>query len=408
MRFEQGANLPRVKVSNQCAILRIIYHRGPIRRSEIAKLLGLTLPTITTSVNGMIAGGIVRETGPAEPGGGCLGRRAQLVDIVPESRFFLGAEIKGGERTVCLLDYRGSVLAWRRDEADCRDYEDNIALTCGMIGQLLRESGLSMEAAAGMGVCLPGLINSESGVLELWQSRGWRGRDVRSDMAQCTGYRGPVSVGNDACARAYGAQLLSRDTVGRADTFAYMYISDGIACPFVLNRPDSFGYVVGAGELGHMVMEPDGLPCSCGNRGCLEAYSSDRAVRAACAEAIAAGRAEGLRALCRSGEPAMEQIVRAQAEGDRDVSAIAARAVRTLGVATANMSNFVCPKLVLIEGKLFQNGENREVFMEAVRRCMNGVICAGTQFEFVEPDCLGGARGAAAMAICRDLETYIT
>lgn len=408
MWFEQGANLPRVKVSNQCAILRIIYHRGPIRRSEIAKSLGLTLPTITTNVNSMIAGGIVRETGPAEPDGGYVGRRAQLVDIVPESRFFIGAEITGRERSVCLLDFRGEMLSSRRDEADCRDYEDNITLTCGMIGQLLREARLGMDEIAGMGVCLPGLVNSERGVLELRPSYGWRGRDVRSDMAQCTGYRGPVSVGNNACARAFGAQLLQRETVGKAETFAYMFISDGIACPFVLNRSGSFGSVVGAGEVGHMVMEPNGLPCSCGNHGCLEAYSSDRAVRAACVSAMNEGRAAGLRALCPSGEPDMAQIIRAQAQGDADVNEIALRAVHTLGVAVANVSNFACPSLVLIEGKLFRNEENRAALLEAIRHSICSVIRSDTQFVFVEPDTLSGARGAAAMAICKDLETYIS
>ena len=60
MPFEQGANLPRVKVSNQSAILRTIYHNGPIKRAEIAQRLGLTLPTITTNVNTMIAAGSVR------------------------------------------------------------------------------------------------------------------------------------------------------------------------------------------------------------------------------------------------------------------------------------------------------------------------------------------------------------
>lgn len=408
MWLEQGANLPRVKVSNQCAILRIIYNRGPIRRSEIAKSLGLTLPTITTNVNNMIAAGIVRETGPAEPGGGYVGRRAQLVDIVPESRYFLGAEIKGMERTVCLLDYRGSLLAGRRDAADCRSYEDNITLTCGMIGQLLCEAKLSMDEIAGLGVCMPGLVNSERGILELRPSYGWRGRDVRSDMAQCTGYRGPISVGNNACARAFGAQLLQRDTVGKAETFAYMFVSEGIACPFVLNRSGSFGSVVGAGEVGHMVMEPDGAPCSCGNRGCLEAYSSDRAVRAACAEALAGGRAGLLRSLCRDGEPDMEQIIRAQTEGDRDVSEITARAVKTLGVAAANVSNFACPSLVMIEGELFRCEENRALFLDTVRRNICSVIRQDTQFVFVEPDRLSGAVGAAAMAICKDLETYIT
>lgn len=403
MRFEQGANLPRVKVSNQCAILRIIYNRGPIRRSEIAKSLGLTMPTITSNVNGMIAAGIVRETGPAEQGGGYVGRRAQLVDIVPESRYFIGAEIKDRERAVCLLNFRGELVYSYTDETPCSDYEDSITLTCEMIGRLMGEAGLGVESAAGMGVCLPGLVDSERGLLEVSRSCGWRDRDVRSDMAQCAGYRGPLSVCGSAHARAFGARLLQRELVGKAETFAYLLISDGIACPFLLNTPGSFGPVVGAGEIGHMVMEPEGAKCSCGNRGCLEAYSSDRAVREACAGALAGGRAAGLRAMFVRGEPTMEQIIRAQAGGDPDVAETVARAVRTLGAAVANVCKLICPSLMMIEGELFRNEENRAALMEAIGRNMCGVIRSETRFEFVEPDCMSGARGAAAMAICREL-----
>ncbi len=76
MQFEQGANPSRVKAANQAAILKTIYHCAPIKRSEIAQRLGLTLPTITTNINSMMARGIVRETGSAQQEGQMIGRKA--------------------------------------------------------------------------------------------------------------------------------------------------------------------------------------------------------------------------------------------------------------------------------------------------------------------------------------------
>lgn len=67
MQFGQGVNPARVKAANQAAILKTIYHRGPIKRAEIAESLGLTLPTITTNIHSMMARGIVREAGPCNP-----------------------------------------------------------------------------------------------------------------------------------------------------------------------------------------------------------------------------------------------------------------------------------------------------------------------------------------------------
>ena len=67
MQFEQGNNLPRVKVTNQSSILQMVYHCGPITRADIAKRLDLTLPTITTNINTMITAGLVRELDSPEP-----------------------------------------------------------------------------------------------------------------------------------------------------------------------------------------------------------------------------------------------------------------------------------------------------------------------------------------------------
>ncbi len=407
MQFEQGANPSRVKAGNQAAILKTIYLCGPIKRSEVARRLGLTLPTITTNINSMMARGIVRETGSERSITHFAGRKAHLVDIVPESRHFAGVEIQGMRRTVCLLDYRGKVLYQKEHTGEEREYGKNIALTCGMVDRALSACGLRPEEIAGIGVCLPGLVDTQQGVLEVRPSYSWTHKNIRADMASRMNYPGPIYVENNACARAYGAQLFRREDLGDAQTFAYLFLNQGIACPLVLNTAIDFGSVVGAGEVGHMVMVPNGEPCSCGNRGCLEAYASDTAVLRSCAQAIERGEAPILRRLRGEGPLSMEQVLAAQEAGEEAVAQIVGQAVHILGVAVANINNFACPSLMLIEGRLFSRPENWEHLLEVVRLNLCGVIRRGTRFLFVEPDPFSGAAGAAAMAICKDLETYI-
>lgn len=79
MQFLKGSNLPRVKSSNQSAILRMIYYYGPIRRAEIAEKLELTLPTVTTNINKMMEEGLVRQVGTARMTGTANGRRAGIL-----------------------------------------------------------------------------------------------------------------------------------------------------------------------------------------------------------------------------------------------------------------------------------------------------------------------------------------
>lgn len=407
MRFAQGNNLPKVKASNQSSILQMIYHCGPIKRAEIAQQLELTLPTITTNVNNMIAAGLVREADTPAQAAGYPGRRARPVDIVPDSQHFIGIEMQGFRRVICILDFRGQMYYRCKDETPCRDFDENIRLSCGMIQQALQASGLSLSDIAGIGFCAPGLINSVEGILDVWPAYGWRSRNIRDSLAALTGYTGPIHVENNACVRAYGARLSQRQRLNNVPNFAYLFVAQGIACPLFLNTPNAFGSVVGAGEVGHMVMELNGRPCGCGNRGCLEAYSSNTAILAQCQEVLDWGGAPVLRQICPEGaEASINLLLEAQAAGDPDVCKIIDGAVTRIGVALANLINFACPRIMFIDGELFQAEQNRQQLMGVTHRNLCNVIRTDTEFFFVEPDEYSGARGAAALAICKNLEAY--
>lgn len=406
MQFEQGNNLPRVKVTNQASILRMVYHCGPITRADISSRLNLTLPTITTNINNMISMGLVQELDSSEPLDHRHGRRSRLLDIVPGARRFIGVEMKGTDSAVCLTDYRGQVLGSRCAPAPSRDYEENLDMTCALVRQLLEDCRLTFDGVDGLGFSVPGLVDTHTGVLKVRPSFNWYDKNVLRDVRRRLSFQRPITVENNACARAYGASLFQRELLNNVPTFAYLFIHAGIACPLILNSASAFGSIVGAGEVGHMVMEPNGPQCTCGNHGCLEAISSNRAVVARCMDALARGGAPILRSLCPKGEePSMACILQAQQAGDTDVCVIVERAVYTLGVAIANIDNFTCPHTMLIEGELFRSPDNRRLLLDAANRNICKVTRIDTNFVFVEPDPFSGARGAAAVAIFHDLQS---
>lgn len=403
--MEFGSGRQPVRRGSQAAILRTIYHFGPVKRSQIAEYLGLTMPTITTNINEMIARGIVRETGLTAPRSSS-GRRARPVDIVPEARHFIGVELQGSRWAVCLLDFRGKALFAESGNSPHQGYDENMHLVCRVIRRALSACGLALEQIAGIGICTPGLVNRVEGILEMRAGLNWSDKNLRHDITALTGYTGPISVENNACARAYGVQVFQRELLTEGRSFAYLFISDGIACPLVPVTDDFVGSVVGMGELGHTVMDPEGPLCRCGNRGCLEAYSSDWAVMSRCTQALKKGKATVLRALCGEQPPTMDEILQAQAEGDSDVQRIIREAIYMLGLAAANINKFAGPSLMNIDGKLFQNESNRSVLSEVVRNNLCGFIRSSTELVFVEPDRLSGAKGVAALSIYRDLEAY--
>lgn len=405
MQMEQGNNLPRVKVTNQSAIFRMIYYFGPIKRADIAKRLGLTLPTITTNVNNMIAEGIVKETcihGPDHMG---YGRKARLLEIVPDARHFIGIEITGVRRSISIVDYSGHEVYSYYDTDICVDYDRNMEKTCEIVSRCLEQCQLTWKDIFGICIGLPGVVDKQEGILKVHPRNQWNDKNIRADFKRLTGYEGIVNIENNACVRARGVQLYQREFLGDVQSFAYLFVDTGIACPLIVNRTHYSGSVVGAGEVGHMVMERNGLKCTCGNRGCLEAYSSDHAVISRCKEAMEQGKAERLRKICHNGAaPELSQILQAQREGDQDVFAIAENAIHTLAVAAANIINFTSPDSLLVDCKLLKDEDNRRLFQDVAKKNLCNKTYRGTEFVFVEPSNTSGAKGAAAVAIYENLE----
>ncbi len=408
MQVAKGHNLSRVKVTNQSAIRETIYHLGPISRLEISERLGLTLPTITTNVASLITKGLVKEVDYLVSPAKTLGRRTSLIDIVEDSKYFLGVEMRGSLRRACITDYRGNVLKALKDDTFYADYDECIQATGAMIKRLIRNSKLPKDKIALLGICTPGLVDTDEGVLTMHPGYKWENKPVAADIARCTGYTGEVVVENNARARAYGAHLFCQDYLKKAKNFAYLYVSAGLACPLFTNSISFHGNISGSGEVGHMVMDPDGPKCSCGNNGCLEAYSSERAVIEACTEAIAQGRAPILTDLCADKTaPTIYEILKAQAAGDAAAQAIMEDAVRHLGLAIANIDNFVRPDSILIECNYFEHLPNRELLLSVIHKNLYTATPADVKFSFITPDPFSGAKGAAAVAICKDLETYV-
>ena len=399
MQLSQGNNLSKIKISNQSAIHRTLYHYGPITRSEIASRLGLTLPTITTNVNTMIADGIVREVGTPENSCYSTGRKANLIDIVPDSLHFLGVELRGSLRRLCITDYRGNTVYSDRDEVEHHDYDMAIQSAARLVNTAFQKSGYDADSIAGIGVGVPGIVDNHSNILHIHPRYAWENKYISKDLCRLTGYRGPISVENNSCARAFSAKLLSRELLNSVPSFAYLFISTGIACPLVINFNHDYDNPVGGGEVGHMVMDSNGPVCSCGNRGCLEAFSGDRAIIKSCTEEIDAGRAPVLAKLCDGAAPTMSQILKAGADGDSDVNRILHLAIDTLGIATVNVYNFVRPHLMLIEGILFTDLNLRARFLDIAYKNLYKTTRHNARFVFVDPDDFSGARGACAVAI---------
>jgi len=188
-------------------------------------------------------------------------------DFIP---LWLGIDIGGTKVALALGDEQGALLAQRRHPTRTTGHpERDLAELADEARALCAEAGVSLSAVRGVGVCVPGPLDPESGdLLNPPNLPGWTRVPVRRLLADRLGL--PVYVENDANAAALAEW---RFGAGRGfQHVVYLTMSTGVGAGLVLAGRLYTGKHGAAGEVGHAPVAWDGEPCACGARGCLEAY----------------------------------------------------------------------------------------------------------------------------------------
>jgi glucokinase len=202
--------------------------------------------------------------------------------------------------------------------------------------------------AVSAGIGIPGLLDIEEGIVRKSANLpGWSGYPVRREIEKRLGTR--VFMDNDGKVAALGEKWRG---AGRAvDNLAMITLGTGIGGAIVLNGKIFHGMNGMAGEFGHVTIEPDGVPCGCGNHGCAERYASATAVVRMAREAIASGEAPSLAALAGSDAAFTAQsIYQLAAQGDAAAQNIFTRVGRALGLLLAGMVNVLNLEMFVIGG----------------------------------------------------------
>jgi glucokinase len=255
------------------------------------------------------------------------------------------------------------------------------------------------DDVAAIGVGLAGLIEARSGVLLSAPNLSWRGLGVSEGLGARFGL--PVTVDNDATAAAWGESRLgaSRGT----DHSLFVGVGTGIGGGIVSGGDLVRGAHGLAGEIGHIIVEPDGPVCGCGNRGCWEQVASGLAIARAGARAVAEEPGSTIARLA-GGDPHLatgELVTRAAREGDAAAVAIVTAVAGRLGEGIAGLVNVLDPEVVVVGGGV---GEAWDLLMGPLRESYLGAVEGAD----VRPDVsivpaqLGndaGAIGAALLAL---------
>jgi len=254
---------------------------GGLSRVELAQIVGLSPQTISNISRRLLDQSLIVEAGKEGSG---PGKPRTILRLNPAGMYALGVHLDPAVTTFVVLDLVGAVVRHSRIKTPGgNDPSAVITTIAAELAQLVTDSGVDRSRIAGLGVAAPGPIDLDNGtVVDPPLLPGWDRVELRDALARATGYS--VLVDKDVTSAAV-AETWAGGPSG-AGSFVFMYMGTGIGCGIVLNDEVVRGTSGNAGEIGHIVVDPDGPLCDCGQRGCVKSSCIPQVL---VAEAEAAG-----------------------------------------------------------------------------------------------------------------------
>lgn len=258
---------------------------------------------------------------------------------------------------------------------------------------------LDKERIIGVGMGTPGTVNEKDGTVQGAFNLNWKeSQNVKADLEAGLGF--PVAVDNDANAAALGEQW--RGAGNNQPEVVFVTLGTGVGGGLVNEGKMIHGAKGAAGEVGHMIVEPGGYQCTCGNYGCLEQYASATGVvHLAHDYADAYAGDSKLKAMVSNGEEITSKIVFDLAkEGDYLANEVVDKVAFYLGLATANIANLLNPSAIVVGGGVSAAGD---FLLTRVQKNFNDFAFKMTrhvtELKLAELGNDAGAYGAASLAL---------
>jgi len=397
-----GSNIYNVKTHNLHAILMCFLYDKYLSRSQIAKKTNLSSTTITNLIAELLEQGIVSEIDANQSNNGerTVGRPRTALKLNHDARCAIGVHIGIGKYRVALVNLYAEVKSYRIESFSLENEPDNVLNKIQQtIMDMIESNHFNHQQILGIGIGASGLVNFETGVNVLAPNLGWKSIPIKSWFQETTNY--PVVVDNNVRTMAVGEAFFGKGV--NVDSLAFIYGRVGVGAGFVFSGKVHRGISTGAGEIGHMIMIPQGgKECRCGQSGCLETLVTEPIIIQA-AQEIVASEPNGLLAKHMHDQVSLkpiQNIFAAAREGDQATMEMIKDRAHYLGIALANLVNILNPELFILGG-IFSEG--KDLFLPEIEKTIQQKAFAGMGYSVrIETTSFGweaGVIGASALAL---------
>lgn len=263
---KQGINNVMVRVANRKNIKKLLYDKEALTKQEIASMLNMSLPTINLIIQQLKEENLIIEQ-PSDISSG--GRKPQLICFNYDARVSVGVEISQNHNRLVLINMRNQLIDSLRVR---QSFENTIDYWKGvneLVKNILDENHIQEDQVLGVGIAMPGIVKHQENLVEFAPTLNLKNFNYKN-LNEI--FEIPLKVENEANAAGF-AEVWNKDIV---DNAVYISITKGVGGAVIIDNKVFFGKTNRSGEFGHMTLIPDGAVCSCGKKGCFEAYCSTR------------------------------------------------------------------------------------------------------------------------------------
>lgn len=373
---------------NRRIVLNLIRTHQPISRADLARHSGLQRSTVS-----VIAEQLIRERWITEGANGhtARGRRPTFLHLNKERVGIIGINVRPVTTTLALADLDANFLA--QDSLPTpQQPKQFLAELVPRVRKLIdARPELTCE---GIGVSLPGRVDVATQKLVFAPNLGWRDFDLKTPLEKATQL--PVELENAANSCALSEICFGRRAEGLRN-LVIVTVSEGIGCGLILNHQLVQGSTGTAGEFGHAALVPDGLECSCGNRGCWEMYASNSAAVRYYSQA---GSSRGRRSASVDKTISFEHLLRLAQQGDGKAVEALQQMAKYLGLGIAPLVSGLAPDMIVIVGEVTRAWEKvGPIIKDTVRQ--HSFTRAETQIVPSDPITQPRLRGTIALVLLK-------
>lgn len=348
---------------NRSMVFDLIRRKGPISRAEIARTIGLSIPTVMKITEEFSHKQFVQDVGKGESSGG---KRPELLELVPDSKYIIGVGVGRSKTNVLMMNLAGEVFIREIMETGGTAVPEVwISRLIQVIENVIRESGLSRKQILGMGIGMPGILDEKSRKVLFSPDFKWENVDMLTPIRER--FKMDITIENANRALAMGEYYFGAGVDSR--NFLVVNLGHGIGSAIMREGEFYRGSSGSSGEIGHIILEKNGPKCNCGNLGCLEAIASGNAIARDAKIAVLEGNATKIMELVNEDINRIEAktVFEAARLGDRLAIQITERAMQYIGIGLANYINLLDPDLIILFGGLTNAGD---IFLKKVKEVL--------------------------------------